>query len=146
MSGPTIDVEGFREFERAAHDRVADGGYTEFFAPITAGAIDTLLDAAGVTAERRVLDVAAGPGFVAGRAAGRGAAVTGVDLSPRPGFAGGRRGLSEVEAAAPGLGLQVQVVEVRSAGEIDGAFAAATRNRAGAVFSIAGNITGLVDR
>lgn len=77
------DAAGFREFERAGHDRVADGVYAEFFAPLTAGAIDALLDAAGVTTGARVLDVAAGPGFVAGRASGRGAAVVGIDLSPR---------------------------------------------------------------
>jgi putative ABC transport system substrate-binding protein len=38
------------------------------------------------------------------------------------------------------LGLQLQVMAVRNPGELDGAVAAATRNRAGAVFSIAGNL------
>jgi putative ABC transport system substrate-binding protein len=50
------------------------------------------------------------------------------------------RSLREVEAAAPVLGLQLQVVAVRHPGELDGAVAAATRNRAGALFSIAGNL------
>ena len=43
-----------------------------------------------------------------------------------------RRSLSEMEAAAPVLGLQLQAVEVRSPGEFDSAVAAAARNRAGA--------------
>ena len=57
-----------------------------------------------------------------------------------PEFPGGRRWLSEAEAAATVLGLQLQAVAVRSRGELDDAFAAATRNRAGAVFSVAGSI------
>ena len=51
-----------------------------------------------------------------------------------PGFPGTRRSLSEVEAGASVLGLQLQAVEVRSPGELDGAFAAATRDRAEAAF------------
>jgi ubiquinone/menaquinone biosynthesis C-methylase UbiE len=78
-----MDTEAFRDFERAAHDRVA-GGYREFFEPVTGGAIAALLDAAGVRAGCRVLDVATGPGGVAAAAAARGAqSVVGADLSPR---------------------------------------------------------------
>jgi SAM-dependent methyltransferase len=78
-----MDAEAFRNFERAAHDRVA-GGYRGFFEPVTAGAIMSLLDAARVRAGCRVLDVATGPGGVAAAAAERGAStVIGVDLSPR---------------------------------------------------------------
>jgi SAM-dependent methyltransferase len=78
-----MDAEAFRSFERAAHDRVADG-YRGFFEPVTAGAITSLLDAARVRPGCRVLDVATGPGGVAAAAAGRGAStVIGVDLSPR---------------------------------------------------------------
>src|SRR5262249_53872290 len=47
---------------------------------------------------------------------------------------GVRRSLSEVEAAARVLGLELQAVEVRSPGELDNAFASATRTRAGAAF------------
>ena len=57
-----------------------------------------------------------------------------------PRYLGGRQVLSEAEAAATVLGLKLQLVEVRSPGELDGAFAAATRNRAGGVFSNLGNI------
>ena len=78
-----MDTEAFRDFERAAHDRVADG-YHDFFEPVTGGAIAALLDAAGVRASCRVLDVATGPGGVAAAAAARGAqSVVGADLSPR---------------------------------------------------------------
>lgn len=78
-----MDTEAFRAFERAAHDRVADG-YHEFFEPVTRGSIAALLDAAGVRAGSRVLDVATGPGAVAATAAARGAqSVVGADLSPR---------------------------------------------------------------
>ena len=78
-----MDAEAFRDFERAAHDRVADG-YHDFFEPVTRGAISALLDAAGVREGSRVLDVATGPGGVAAAAAARGASrVVGVDLSPK---------------------------------------------------------------
>jgi 2-polyprenyl-3-methyl-5-hydroxy-6-metoxy-1,4-benzoquinol methylase len=43
--------------------------------------VETLLDAAGVAAGMRVLDVATGPGYVARRAAERGAVATGVDIA-----------------------------------------------------------------
>lgn len=78
-----MDTEAFRDFERAAHDRVADG-YHDFFEPVTGGAIAALLDAAGVRTGCRVLDVATGPGGVAAAAVARGAQrVVGADLSPR---------------------------------------------------------------
>ena len=41
--------------------------------------------------------------------------------------------LSETEAAAPALGVQLQLVEVRNPNELDRAFAAMTRQRAGAL-------------
>src|SRR5262245_28540644 len=49
-----------------------------------------------------------------------------------PGFLDGRQNLSETEAAATTVGVQLQHVEVRSPDELDGAFAAVTRGRAGA--------------
>src|SRR5215470_17861344 len=52
-----------------------------------------------------------------------------------PGFISTRQLVSNVQAAALTLGVQLQVVEVRSPGEIDNAFAAATRNRAGAALN-----------
>jgi len=77
-----LDADAFREFERRAHDRVAET-YGGFFEPVTTGAVEALLDAAGVGPGRRVLDVASGPGAVAAAAAARGAVVVAVDLSPR---------------------------------------------------------------
>jgi putative ABC transport system substrate-binding protein len=51
-----------------------------------------------------------------------------------PGLSGVQQLLSEVEAAVRVLGMQLQRVEVRRASELEGAFAAATRHRAGATF------------
>ena len=82
MSEHQINADAFRDFERAAHDEIADG-YRRFFTAVTDYAVEPLLDAAAVRAGRRVLDVATGPGVVAFRAANRGAAVTGIDLAPR---------------------------------------------------------------
>jgi ubiquinone/menaquinone biosynthesis C-methylase UbiE len=48
---------------------------------ITDGLVEPLLDAAGVVADMRVLDVGTGPGYAAQRAAQRGAAATGVDTA-----------------------------------------------------------------
>lgn len=78
-----MDTERFKGFERAAFSRLA-GGYRDFFAPVTSGAIAALLDAAGVRTGSRVLDVATGPGSGAAAAAARGARrVVGADLSPQ---------------------------------------------------------------
>ena len=82
MSAPMIDAERFREFEREAHDRIADS-YHSFFVPITEHAAETLLDAGSVRPAMRVLDVASGSGVVASHAAARGAVATGVDISSR---------------------------------------------------------------
>lgn len=76
-----FDAEAFRRFELDGHERVV-ARYTEFFEPVTAGSLEALLDAAGVGAESRVLDVGAGPGRATVRVAARGAQATGVDLSP----------------------------------------------------------------
>jgi len=77
-----MDPVLFRDFERAAHDRIA-ASYEAFFVPITANAAGPLLDAVHAGVGTRLLDVASGPGVVAAHAARRGARATGVDLSPR---------------------------------------------------------------
>lgn len=51
-----------------------------------------------------------------------------------PGLPGGEQRVKDAEAAAPALGLRLQPVEVRSPGELEGAFAAITRENAGAVY------------
>lgn len=77
-----IDAVLFREFERAAHDRIASS-YETFFAPITANAAIPLLDAVHASVGTRLLDIATGPGVIAAHAARRGASVTGIDISPQ---------------------------------------------------------------
>jgi len=54
-----IDAVLFREFERAAHDRIA-GSYQAFFVPVTANAATPLLDAVHASAGTRLLDIATG--------------------------------------------------------------------------------------
>jgi ubiquinone/menaquinone biosynthesis C-methylase UbiE len=82
MSQDQLDAEAFRNFERAAHDEIADG-YRDFFTAVTRYAVDPVLDAVMDTSGARILDVATGPGVVAFRAAARGASsVVGVDLAP----------------------------------------------------------------
>ena len=76
-----IDAEAFRTFERHAHDLIAES-YADFLAPITSHAIGPLLDVVGAHEGSRVLDVACGPGQLAGEAAARRATVVAVDLSP----------------------------------------------------------------
>lgn len=76
----TLDVAAFTEFERTGWNHVVDG-YHRFLGPVTARAVEPLLDAAGVGPGSNVLDVATGPGYVAGGAAARGAEVVGVDIS-----------------------------------------------------------------
>jgi SAM-dependent methyltransferase len=61
--------------------RAVPAAYDAGFGRLTGQAAGPLLDAAGVTAGTRVLDVATGPGYAADAAARRGARVTGVDFS-----------------------------------------------------------------
>lgn len=82
MTAPTsIDVLAFHDFERAGWQRAA-AYYQHTFGTLTLQSGEALLDAAGVRAGTRLLDVATGPGYVAAAAAVRGAAVVGVDFSP----------------------------------------------------------------
>ncbi|HEY7630432.1 MAG TPA: methyltransferase domain-containing protein [Thermoleophilaceae bacterium] len=76
----TIDADAFNAFEAAAWQRQAPG-YDAFFGQITSRLTDPLLDAALVRGGGRLLDVASGPGYVAARAAERGAEVVGVDMA-----------------------------------------------------------------
>lgn len=80
MSQGMIDPEAFREFEVAGWEKKAEP-YHRFIGPITSRVIEPLLDAARVGPGTRVLDVATGPGYVAARAAARGASVVGVDVA-----------------------------------------------------------------
>jgi ubiquinone/menaquinone biosynthesis C-methylase UbiE len=75
------DLEAFRNFEKTAHDRLAKT-YHDAFSAVTNRAIEPLLDAAQVRKGTRLLDVASGPGTLAGKAAERGALVVGTDIAP----------------------------------------------------------------
>ena len=74
------ESNAFYEFEKAGWERVA-GDYHRYFAALTTRFIDPLLNAGGVKAGSRVLDVATGPGYVAAAAARRGAEVEGIDFA-----------------------------------------------------------------
>jgi SAM-dependent methyltransferase len=76
------DAERLRAFERQGHDALA-ATYHDFFAPVTALAIEPLLEAVGLRPGMQLIDVATGPGALAAAAANRAAQAVGVDLSPR---------------------------------------------------------------
>jgi SAM-dependent methyltransferase len=71
----------FHDFEQAGWQKAAEH-YPLTFGTLTAQATGPLLEAVAVRAGMRLLDVACGPGYVAGVAAARGARVTGLDFSP----------------------------------------------------------------
>src|SRR6266545_8073721 len=75
-----FDARAFDEFEAAGWELVA-GRYGELLSPITGQAIEPLLDAVGVRAGMRVLDVGTGPGDAAASAVARGADATGIDIA-----------------------------------------------------------------
>ncbi len=76
----STDAKAFHDFEHDGWERAA-AHYGGAFGGLTAKAAGPLLDAAAVSAGTRVLDVASGPGYVAGEAAARGAGVIGVDFA-----------------------------------------------------------------
>jgi len=80
MTPQTADLSAFHAFERAGWESIPRA-YQDAFGTLTTQAIGPLLDAARVGPGVRVLDVATGPGYVAGAAAQRGARVVGVDFS-----------------------------------------------------------------
>lgn len=77
----SFDPDAFKDFEHGGWERAGEG-YRRYFVEVTTQAVEPLLDAAGVTQDVRVLDVATGPGNAAAAAAARGGRVTGVDFSP----------------------------------------------------------------
>ena len=78
MTEAKIDADAFNAFEAAGWEKQA-AGYEDFFGSITTRLVEPLLDAAGIDRGMRVLDVATGPGYVAAKAAERGAATIGID-------------------------------------------------------------------
>jgi ubiquinone/menaquinone biosynthesis C-methylase UbiE len=75
-------ADAFGEFERERWNEGRAEPYHHGISTITTRAIDPLLDAAGVEEGTRVLDLATGPGYVAARAAERGAEPIGMDFAP----------------------------------------------------------------
>jgi SAM-dependent methyltransferase len=74
------EAEAFKAFEAKGWSAQA-GTYGGLIGAITSRLAESLLDAAGVRSGWRVLDVATGPGYVAERAAARGARPVGIDLA-----------------------------------------------------------------
>jgi ubiquinone/menaquinone biosynthesis C-methylase UbiE len=75
-----MEHDDFTAFEHGGWERAVQP-YQDYFGQLTTQSNAPLLDALGVGAGTRFLDVATGPGFLAASAASRGAAVTGVDFS-----------------------------------------------------------------
>ena len=75
-----IEADKFRIFELAGWQEIP-AGYHDAFGPLTAQAIEPLLDAVRLKKGMSFLDIACGPGYVAAAAAKRGAAVLGIDFS-----------------------------------------------------------------
>jgi SAM-dependent methyltransferase len=76
-----FDPDAFQQFEHAGWQRAAEH-YAGAFGALTMQTADALLDAVAAGPGVRLLDVATGPGFIAGAAAARGATVVGLDFSP----------------------------------------------------------------
>ena len=75
-------AESFGDFERRGwEDSAVCAQYDDYFSRITTRSIGALLDAVHLGDGDHVLDVATGPGYVAGAAAPRVARVVGVDFS-----------------------------------------------------------------
>jgi len=91
---PKVTIEQFDAYERAAWPSRAST-YRDGFAQLTGHTVGPLLDAAGVRAGTRVLDVGCGPGVVTGVALARGANVVAADATPEM--------LDLVRAAHPGV-------------------------------------------
>jgi hypothetical protein len=72
VGNPAVDPDAFDAFEAAGWEEKAVA-YERFFGVITDRVVAPLLAAASVGVGTRVLDVATGPGWVAARAAERGA-------------------------------------------------------------------------
>jgi len=98
ISSHLADSRAFREFEHAGWQSVVVQ-YDTAFGPLTTQAIEPLLDAVGAGRGIHLLDVAAGPGYVAVAAARRGAIVVGIDFSAPM--------VAEARRKYPGIEFQV---------------------------------------
>ena len=114
---PSIDADAFNAFEADGWEERALG-YDRFFRSLTGRVAEPLLDAAEVAEGTRLLDVGTGPGYVAGRAAERGATVVGVDVAEAM--------LALARRLHPGL--DVRAADVHALPFEDGSFDAAVAN------------------
>jgi ubiquinone/menaquinone biosynthesis C-methylase UbiE len=71
----------FKQHELAGWDAKA-GAYGDYLAKVTGQVVDRLLHAAKVTQGTKLLDVASGPGYIAGAAKALGASASGIDFAP----------------------------------------------------------------
>jgi ubiquinone/menaquinone biosynthesis C-methylase UbiE len=99
-AAPLLTLEADRALKAAHRAMWALGDYDRFARATVWELGSVLVEACGITRGQRVLDVAAGTGNVAIRAATRGAQVVASDLAPEH-FAAGRRG-----ATAEGVELE----------------------------------------
>ena len=76
----SVQDDPFWEFERSGWKRAA-AHYEDAWSGATRAFVEPLLDAAEVVSGILMLDVACGPGYVAGEAAERGAEVVGLDVA-----------------------------------------------------------------
>lgn len=74
-------MTSFHDFEQAGWERAAEF-YGDAFGSLTAQTAPALLEAVGAARGGRLLDVASGPGFIAGAAASLGSDVVGLDFAP----------------------------------------------------------------
>jgi 2-polyprenyl-3-methyl-5-hydroxy-6-metoxy-1,4-benzoquinol methylase len=125
--GLDVAVED-REFKAGQRATWAQGDYHEFARRSLWGFGQELVDACGIGPGQRVLDVAAGSGNVAIRAAQAGAEVVASDLTPEN-FEAGRR-----EAAARGVRLEWVEADAEALPFADGEFDVVT-SAFGAVFA-----------
>lgn len=72
--------QSFKAFEHEGWQQVANK-YHDHFQFLTKQSIEKLLEKAGVSSGKKLLDVASGPGYVAAQACELGAEVTGLDFS-----------------------------------------------------------------
>ena len=93
------DPDAFDAFEATGWATKEVASYDALAGRVTSRLADPLLDAVGAGPGKRVVDVATGPGYVAGRAVARGAEVVGVDLSEAM-LAFARSRLPDVELVA----------------------------------------------
>ena len=77
------DPAAFDAFEQAGWTTKAAAAYDALAGQVTSQVAEPLLDAVGAGPGTRLLDVATGPGYVAGRAAARRADAVGLDFSER---------------------------------------------------------------